>query len=129
MCPVLWDALVCWLRGLVPSGYLQRHEQCHPRGPRVTAQSLAGAVRFPGLVIIVSFSPRNAALGPGPDATLSLAAVAEPPGPRCQAMETQVLFEREPPTFNTSQASPFASGTCGWSQQLAQGSTALSGEE
>lgn len=114
-CAVLWDALVCRLQAegrqhLVPAGYPQRSEQCHPQGPRVTAQSLAGAVRFPGLVIIVSFLPRNAAPGPGPDTALSLADVAEPPAPRCQAMETQVSLEREPTTFNTSQASPSLQG-------------------
>lgn len=84
---------------------------------------------FPGLVIIVSYSPRNAAPGAGLDAMLSLADVAEPLAPWCQAMETQVPLEREPPAFNASQASPLAAGTHGWSHQLAQGSRALSGEE
>lgn len=32
-----------------------------PAGPCVTAQSLTGVLSFPGLVIIISFLPRNAA--------------------------------------------------------------------
>ena len=81
-----------------------------PAGPCVTAHSLPGALRFPGLVIIVPFLPRNAAPGPGPGATLLLADMAEPPAPWCQAMETQIPLEREPPAFNTSQASPSLPG-------------------
>lgn len=100
-----------------------------PNGPCVPAQGLAGAGTFPGLVIIISFLPRNAAPGHRLDATLSLADMAELLAPWCQVTETQVSLEREPPTFNASQASPFAAGTHSWSHQLAQGSTALSGAE